>query len=81
MLSSDFNLIELKIPIFFAALVFPIAFIGILAILIYRLSWPGIIGVIVPILVFPLQNYISKINGNLLQKVNVNKDLRVKICT
>lgn len=68
-------------PIFFASIVFPFAFTGITIILILRLGWPGVIGIIIPILVFPIQNYISKKNGQLLEKVNVNKDLRVKICT
>jgi ATP-binding cassette subfamily C (CFTR/MRP) protein 4 len=81
MLSSDFNIIELKMPIFFASLVFPFAFVGIAIILIIRLGWPGVIGIVVPIVVFPLQTYIGKKNGQLLQKVNVHKDLRVKICT
>lgn len=81
MLSSDFNIIELKIPIFFASLVFPFAFIGIAIILIIRLGWPGVLGILVPIAAFPVQNFIGKKNGQLLHKVNVNKDLRVKICT
>jgi len=63
MLSSDFNIIELKIPIFFASLVFPFAFAGIAIILIFRLGWPGVIGIVVPILVFPIQNYVGKKNG------------------
>ncbi len=81
MLSNDFNIIELKIPIFFAALVFPFAFIGISTILIVRLGWPGVIGIIVPILAFPIQAFVAKKNGILLQKVNVHKDIRVKICS
>ncbi len=63
MLSNDFNNIELKIPTFFASLTFPIAFIGIAIILIVRLGWPGVIGIIVPIIVFPIQNYVGKKNG------------------
>jgi len=70
-----------KLPLFLAATAFPFAFAGITIIMILRLGWPGIIGILVPIVMFPLQAYISKKNGNLLQKVNVNKDLRVKICT
>lgn len=81
MLSNDFNIIEVKIPIFFASLTFPFAFIGIAIILLIRLGWPGIIGIMIPVLVFPIQNYIGKKNGQLLQKVNINKDLRVKVCT
>ena len=66
---------------FFASLVFPFAFVGISAILIVRLGWPGVIGIAIPILAFPLQAIIAKKNGVLLQKVNVHKDIRVKICT
>lgn len=57
MLSNDFNIIELKIPLFFASMVFPFAFIGISIILLIRLGWPGIIGIMVPVLIFPIQNY------------------------
>ena len=60
---------------------FPFAFIGIAIILLVRLGWPGIVGIMIPILIFPIQNYIGKKNGQLLQKVNINKDLRVKVCT
>ncbi len=81
MISNDFNLIELKIPIFFAALIFPFVFTGISAILITRLGWPGVIGIAVPLIIFPLQAYVAKKNGQLLQKVNVHKDVRVKIAT
>jgi ABC-type multidrug transport system fused ATPase/permease subunit len=47
----------------------------------FRLGWPAIIGISVPLLIFPLQTYIGKKNGELLQKVNINKDQRVKVCT
>lgn len=74
MLSNDFNIIEMKNSIFFNTLITPFAFIGITIILINRLGWPGIIGVLVPIIFLPLQNYIGKKNGLLMQKVNFNKD-------
>ncbi len=63
MLSNDFNIIELKISTFFFALTFPFAFIGIATILIIRIGWPGVIGIMVPIIAFPIQNYIGKKNG------------------
>lgn len=62
-------------------MVFPLSFIGITIILYFRLGWPGMIGVAIPILLFPIQNYVAKKNGEMLQKVNVHKDSRVKICT
>ena len=79
MLSNDFNIIEAKNSIFFNTLIIPFIFIGVAIILIIRLGWSGIIGIIVPILFFPIQNFISKKNGQLLQKVNINKDLRLRI--
>jgi ATP-binding cassette subfamily C (CFTR/MRP) protein 4 len=82
LLSNDFNTIEQKIPIFFAAAIFPFAFIGIAVIVIIRLGWAGAIGVFaLPILSFPIMIFISKKNGELLQRVNVNKDKRVQTCT
>lgn len=60
---------------------FPFAFVGIAIILLVRLGWPGLVGIFIPILIFPIQNYIGKKNGQILQKVNINKDLRVKVCT
>lgn len=80
MLSNDFNIIEVKNSLFFNALIIPFAFIGITIILILRLGWTGIIGIFVPLLFLPLQNFISKKNGQILQKVNFNKDLRLRIC-
>ncbi len=81
MLSNDFNLIELKAPIGFASVIFPFGMIGAAIVLGFRMGWPAIIGICVPILAFPLQTYIGKKNGELLQKVNINKDKRVKVCT
>ncbi len=63
MLSNDFNIMELKISTFFVALTFPFAFIGISTILIIRIGWPGVLGILVPLAVFPIQNYIGKKNG------------------
>ena len=81
MLSEDFNLIELKIIMFFAGSSFPIIFLGISAILIYRLGVAGIIGAALPLVAFPIQTYVGKKNSKILQKVYKNKDARVKICT
>jgi hypothetical protein len=63
MLSSDFNIIEMLISSPFIAVLFPFALTAIAIILILRFGWPGIIGVILPIVMFPLQKFISKKNG------------------
>lgn len=62
-------------------MIFPFAFVGVAAILIMRLGYPGVVGILVPVVIFPIQAWVSKKNGELLQKVNVNKDARVKICS
>ena len=81
MLSNDLNTIEVKAPYFFAATVAPFTLIGILAILVVRFGWPGLIVFIVILLFVPLQAFVGKINGETLTKANVNKDKRVKICS
>lgn len=80
-LSNDFNLIELKGPILFQALIVPFLVIGVIVILVIRLGWPGIIGPLVALIMIPIQFYVGKINSDLLKEVNVYKDKRVKVCT
>jgi len=63
MLSNDFNLIELKMPIGFAASIFPFGIIGAAIVLGFRLGWPAIIGISIPLLTFPLLAYVGKKNG------------------
>ena len=74
MLSNDFNTVELKAPILFASIVAPFALVGILAILITRFGWPGILVIVVILVFIPIQGCVGKINGQILAKVNVNKD-------
>ena len=81
MISNDFNMIELKAPIFFSMLISPLVLIGVIIILVFRLGWPGVIPAIVTLVLVPLQLYIGKVNGDILTEVNVFKDQRVKICT
>ena len=81
MLSNDLNAIELKAPLFFSSMIAPLALMGIIGILVSRLGWPGIICLIVIIVLMPVQACIGQINGVVLEKVNVNKDQRVKTCT
>lgn len=78
MLSNDLNTIETKSLIFFAAFITPFALAGILAILITRLGWTGILIFVVIVVVTPIQICVGKLNGHLLEKVNINKDKRVR---
>jgi len=59
----------------------PFALAGIIAILITRFGWPGILIAVVIIAILPLQIIVGKINGSIMQKVNVYKDKRVKVCS
>ena len=81
MISNDFNLIELKGAPSFAGMVVPFHLIGVLIILIFRFGWLGIVPPLFIIIMAPLQLCIGKINGNILRKVNIHKDQRIKICT
>lgn len=81
LLSNDFNTIETKSPTFVASLISPLAIAGIIAVLITRFGWPGILILVVVLLNLPFQTLVGKMNGTIIQKVNVYKDKRVKTCT
>lgn len=81
LLSSDFNTIEVKSQIFFVSLVTPFTLIGVIVALVFRLGSPGLIIFVVILLFLPLQNFIGKRNGAIIQGINVYKDRRVKLCT
>ena len=81
LLSNDFNIIESKVPMIFSSLVSPIAFIGVIIILTFRFGWPGVIIICVVLVIIPLQVLVSKINGNIISKINKNKDSRIKVST
>ncbi len=64
----------MKLAVFFASLAFPFAFLGVRVILWFRLGWPSLIGIVIPILIIPLQTYIGKKNSKLLIEANKPKD-------
>ena len=74
MISNDFHIIEMKAPFFFAAIVSPLTFIGVIIILILRLGWPGIIPILVTICLVPLQLCVGKMNSRTLREVLAFKD-------
>ena len=67
MISNDFNVMEIRTAVFFAALVSPIIFVGVIIILVLRLGWTGVIPILVTILLVPLQFYVGKVNGAILR--------------
>ena len=71
---------EVNLPIFFISCSIPFALIGIIIILYFRFGWPGFIIFAIIIAFLPIQILVGKLNGTLLESVNVDKDLRIKVC-
>jgi len=67
LLASDFGVIEQRLGLFCNAFNFPIAMIGCTILLIIRLGWPGVLGIVMVFLVIPISNAISKNNGSIIQ--------------
>jgi len=66
LLASDFGVIEQKMLYFLIALAFPITMIGCTILLILRLGWPGVLGIVMVALILPISNAISKRNGSII---------------
>lgn len=81
LLSSDFNSIETKLPYLMAGLVFPFAVIGGTIIICLRTGWGGIFTFIVPLVIFPIAILISRKIKDSIQRINVSKDGRIKLCS
>ena len=81
MLSNDHNSLDGNAHILFDSAVAPLGLTGILIILVNRFGWPGILILVVIVIMMPFQACIGKINGVLLEKINKNKDQRMKTCS
>lgn len=81
LLASDLGVIEMRLATFISSFTFPVTAIGSTILLITRLGWPGILGILLVILSIPLSNFISKRNGKLIQEINSFKDKRIQITT
>ena len=81
MLANDFNLIELKCPWFFSASATPIVVVGSIVLLILRLGWFGVICPVIIIAFIPLQLLVGRLNGGILENINIFKDGRVQMCS
>ena len=81
LLASDFGVIEQRLGLFCNAFNFPIVMIGCTILLIIRLGWPGVLGIVMVILVVPISNAISKNNGSIIKEINIYKDKRIQTTT
>jgi len=67
LLSSDLGVFEIKFSLFLNGLNFPITMIGVTIILVLRIGWPGVIGILIVLLVVPIASAISKNNSSLIK--------------
>jgi ABC-type transport system involved in cytochrome bd biosynthesis fused ATPase/permease subunit len=70
LLANDLSTIEQRVGGLTNCLTFPFIVVGSTAILVARIGWAGIIGIIVMLLIIPLNNCISKKNGELIKEIN-----------
>lgn len=80
LISNDFNSMETSLVIFITATLSPICLVGFMIILCIRFGWLGLIIVAVVLGFLPFQFILGKINGRIFQRINVNKDSRIKTC-
>lgn len=78
LLASDLGVIENRLASFLGSFNFPVYAIGGTTLLVIRLGWPGILGILLVILSLPLSNCVSKYNSTLIQDINVYKDKRIQ---
>jgi len=67
LLASDFGVIEQRLGLFLNSFSFPIVLIGCTILLVVRLGWPGVLGIVMVTLIIPISNAISKRNGSIIQ--------------
>jgi ABC-type multidrug transport system fused ATPase/permease subunit len=78
LLASDLGVIEMRLATFINAFSFPVYVAGTMALLVTRLGWAGVVGIVLVVLTVPLSNCISKRNGALIQEINSFKDKRIQ---
>ena len=77
LLSNDLSIIEMRLQSLLMSLVFPVVIIGITILLMIRIGWVAIIGIILMLIEVPIANRISKRNGDIVVEANKYKDKRV----
>jgi ABC-type multidrug transport system fused ATPase/permease subunit len=81
LLANDLGTIEQQITNLTTSLSFPLMVVGFTAILIARIGWAGIVGILIVVLLIPVSNCISRRNGDILKEINRHKDRRVQFTT
>ena len=81
LVSNEFNSFDIKGYALFALLITPFGIGGVQTLLVMRLGWPAFIILAVFVGFLPLQVGVAQMNTSLIEKVNVQKDKRVKVCS
>ena len=81
LISNDLSVIEMRLHSLLVSAVFPAAIVGITILLVIRIGWISIIGIIIMLIEVPIANRISKKNGEIVVEANKFKDKRVQITT
>ena len=63
------------------AISFPIILFGFSVILVIRLGWVSLVGIVIVIIQIPIANRIAKKNGEIITEANLYKDSRVQVTT
>ena len=79
LLSNDLSAIEMRLMILFEALAFVMMSFGFVTLLIIRLGWVALIGIVIMVLQLPISNKIAQKNGDMIVEANEYKDSRVQM--
>jgi ABC-type multidrug transport system fused ATPase/permease subunit len=63
MLANDFNNMETKLNYLLTAIISPIILIGIIVLIVYRLGWWGLMCLVIPVIIIPIQGLMGKLSG------------------
>jgi ABC-type multidrug transport system fused ATPase/permease subunit len=81
LLSTDMNILQLKLTYIFQGLGYPILLIGSIVLLIQRLGISGLVCVLGPLSIFLIQYFIGNTYQNLYTNLNLSKDERIQRIT
>jgi len=81
LLANDLGVLEQRVVMLTFASVFPVQLIGLTIILITRIGWGAVVGILVIVAIVPLSVKVSKKNGGTIEEINKFKDSRVKTTT
>ena len=79
LIANDLCVLEARAPILIHTLMTPMLMIGVTIILLIRIGWPAIVGILMILLCIPIMLCISNKNREILTGVNGLKDKRVQI--